>query len=211
MPKTHKPTRRLRLSANESRLRLIAATLEVLMEHGAAGASTRRIAAHAGVSIGLINHHFVSLGDLFGAAYFSLATSLHQDIKTKWQTSKGPGRARLSALVQETFAPHCMNRRSLRAWATFWGLVEVSPPVQAAHIRCHGNVRALLEEALDSVAEDGRLNMTSSQAALGLSALIDGLWLNWCLQPANFHPAQGIALCEAWIDHVCLDRAQAPS
>jgi hypothetical protein len=35
-------------------------------------------------------------------------------------------------------------------------------------------------------------------AAIGLTALLDGLWLEWCLEPAAFRPAEAIALCEAW-------------
>jgi hypothetical protein len=30
--------------------------------------------------------------------------------------------------------------------------------------------------------------------------MIDGLWLDWCLDPANFRPAEAIALCESWIE-----------
>ena len=37
-------------------------------------------------------------------------------------------------------------------------------------------------------------------AAIGLTALLDGLWLEWCLEPGTFRPAEAIALCEAWVD-----------
>ena len=30
--------------------------------------------------------------------------------------------------------------------------------------------------------------------------MIDGLWLEWCLDPANFRPAEALALCESWVD-----------
>ena len=36
-------------------------------------------------------------------------------------------------------------------------------------------------------------------AAIGLTALLDGLWLEWCLEPGTFRPAQAVALCEEWI------------
>ena len=39
-------------------------------------------------------------------------------------------------------------------------------------------------------------------AAIGLTALLDGLWLEWCLEPASFRPAEAIGLCEAWVDNL---------
>ncbi len=32
--------------------------------------------------------------------------------------------------------------------------------------------------------------------------LLDGLWLEWCLEPASFRPAEAIGLCEAWVDNL---------
>ena len=36
--------------------------------------------------------------------------------------------------------------------------------------------------------------------ALGLSAMHDGLWLEFCLDPDSFKVEQGMALCHAWLD-----------
>jgi len=37
-------------------------------------------------------------------------------------------------------------------------------------------------------------------SAVGLSALLDGIWLELCLNPTDFTPDEGVRLCEAWID-----------
>jgi len=37
-------------------------------------------------------------------------------------------------------------------------------------------------------------------AAIGLTALIDGLWLEWCLEPGRFRPREAVALCEGWVE-----------
>jgi len=39
-------------------------------------------------------------------------------------------------------------------------------------------------------------------AAIGLTALLDGLWLEWCLEPGTFRPAEAVELCEAWVAHL---------
>lgn len=47
-----------RADPDERRDLLIAATLTCLARDGHAGISVRRIASEAGVSVGLLNHHF---------------------------------------------------------------------------------------------------------------------------------------------------------
>jgi TetR/AcrR family transcriptional regulator, transcriptional repressor of bet genes len=37
-------------------------------------------------------------------------------------------------------------------------------------------------------------------AAIGLTALLDGLWLEWCLEPGKFRPREAVALCEGWVE-----------
>jgi hypothetical protein len=37
-------------------------------------------------------------------------------------------------------------------------------------------------------------------AAIGLSALIDGLWLEWCLNQKTFTTEEAVALCESAIE-----------
>jgi hypothetical protein len=29
------------------------------------------------------------------------------------------------------------------------------------------------------------------------------LWLEWCLEPGAFRPAEAVALCEAWVESLC--------
>lgn len=51
----------------ETRLRLLDAALDEFVAHGFAGASTRRVTTAAGVSHGLLFHHYPSKADLFVA------------------------------------------------------------------------------------------------------------------------------------------------
>jgi TetR/AcrR family transcriptional repressor of bet genes len=60
---------------------LVEATLNCLKQHGHEGVSVRRISAAAGVSIGLINHHFPSKAGLVAEAYETLALSLQDSIR----------------------------------------------------------------------------------------------------------------------------------
>ena len=50
-----------------------------------------------------------------------------------------------------------------------------------------------------SAARRGR-NFASRSS--GLPRLLDGLWLEWCLDPDSFRPKEAAALCDEWVDRV---------
>src|ERR1700677_2798342 len=60
---------------------LVDATLRCLKQFGHEGVSVRRISAAAGVSIGLINHHFPSKSGLIAETYETIALSLLESIR----------------------------------------------------------------------------------------------------------------------------------
>jgi DNA-binding transcriptional regulator YbjK len=61
--------RRTRRNDPGRRTRILDATLDVLVEHGVAGTTHRRIAARAGVPLGSVTYHFASLIDLRAQAF----------------------------------------------------------------------------------------------------------------------------------------------
>ena len=63
------PVRRSRRYDPNRRERLIATTLDVIAEHGIAGASHRAIARAADVPLGSTSYHFASIDDLLAAAF----------------------------------------------------------------------------------------------------------------------------------------------
>lgn len=51
---------------------LVEATLVCLKRHGFQGASIRKISAEAGVSVGLISHHYAGKDELVAEAYLAV-------------------------------------------------------------------------------------------------------------------------------------------
>src|SRR2546430_15048730 len=64
-----RPPRFERQLPQQRRQALIDATIECLKRYGHEGLSIRTISAQAGVSVGLINHHFPNKNQLIAAAY----------------------------------------------------------------------------------------------------------------------------------------------
>ena len=86
-----------------------------------------------------------------------------------------------------------------RRWraALHAGLKEIPALVREALVReARGKRTGRVRSAMPDAPLDLRL------AAIGLTALLDGLWLEWCLEPGTFRPAEAIALCEAWVDNL---------
>ena len=181
---------------------LIRATLDSLMEDGAEGCSVRKISERAGVSIGLVNYHFETKHHLVAAAYRDLASTCLMGAIDKCNACDGDVRQQLSAFLEEIFGPHIMRRRVLRAWVVFWGLIETSSLVKAAHEDSNRAFWLFLEQKFNAMNEQRLVRPTPKLAAVGLTAMIDGLWLEWCLQSEHFSPIEAVRLCEIWLDAV---------
>jgi len=103
---------------------LVEATLVCLRRFGHEGMSVRQISAQAGVSAGLINHHFPSITALVAAAYDTLATSLLHSIRRQaHDLSKAP-RERLRGSSKPLSLPNCSTRVCSAAWLVFLGMVS---------------------------------------------------------------------------------------
>src|SRR5436305_7157082 len=109
-PKFHRETPAVRREA------LVEATLRCLKQHGHEGVSVRRISAAAGVSIGLINHHFPSKTGLVAEAYETLAMSLQELIARQADAGSGSPRERLSGFIRASFGPEIIDPALFNVW-----------------------------------------------------------------------------------------------
>ncbi len=196
-PKFHRET------AAARRDLLIEATLRCLEAHGHEGSSIRRISARAGVSSGLISHHFHSKAALIAAAYDRLATRLQESLQRRVDEDNTSPRERLSGFFRASFEPDSLDPALFKVWLVFWGMIMHSPEMRAVHDSAYRRYRSILEKLLAQIARDNGARLRLRTAAIALSALLDGLWIELSLSPANFKPAEAIALCEDWVDALC--------
>lgn len=192
----HQPKYR-RALPEERRVDLVEATLRCLARDGHAGVSVRRIATEAGVSAGLVNHHFEGIEALVAAAYEKIAGDVMNRILTRVEPVEGH-RARLSAFVAASFSPEVLDPSLLRVWVVFWSLLPHVPVLQEIQKRTWVDYRRTLEKELAGCAPAGAVDVEA--VALGLAALMDGLWLQWGLDPGCYAPSTGIRLTERFID-----------
>jgi len=189
-------------SYGKAKEKLIKAATECLMKNGTDGVSVRKICAEAGVSVGLINYHYPSLQNLIADAYKDLALSLLERAINSANDVQGTPEEKLSKFLQTSFDNISMNRRTLRAWIVFWGMIESSSPVKEAHDIANKAFEGFLENLFEELNKQTPLMTTPRLAAIGLTAMQDGLWLEFGLQSGTFTANEAHALCELWINSI---------
>src|SRR5271163_3938314 len=198
VPKFHRATPAVRREA------LVDATLRCLKQFGHEGVSVRRISAAAGVSIGLINHHFPSKSGLIAETYETLALSLLDSIRRQAENKAVSPRDRLSNFFRASFAPEIVDPQLFNVWLVFWSMVAHSPEIRAVHFSTYGKYRSVLESLLGQLVESGAAPPFKLRpAAIALSALLDGYWVELSLSPSVFKPREAIAHCEDWVNALC--------
>ena len=212
MTTTARNSRYERRAADDRRQALIEATIASLRRHGHEGLSVRRIAAEAGVSIGLINHHFPNKNALIAESYRHFSRLLSEGFGTAVSRAAPDPRARLRAFFEANFSRPNLDPQVLTAWIVFWSLFRQSPEIRKVHDEVGRGYGGLLRTLLaDFMQANARPRFELRLAEIGLTALLDGLWLEWCLDPKNFRPAEAVALCEALIENLLVQRAPGVS
>ena len=175
---------------------LIDATIHCLQREGAHGATVRKIAAQAGVSPGLVAHHFSGVEELIELSYRDVASQVGT-ILDQAVAAAGPDPwQRLAAYVTGSFAPPVLDPALLATWVAFWGLTKSSPPIAAVHRAVYRDYRLAVETLLaDCGIEPAERRLT----AIAVTALVDGLWLELCLDDSVFTAAEAKLIAENWL------------
>ncbi len=188
-----------RAEPDARRLSLIEACARVLARDGVAGASVRAIALEAGVSPGLVGHYFAGVDALVAETYAHVEAQVSAAIDAALALAGPDPRARLDAYVTASFRPPVASGELLATWIAFWSLVRSRPDIARQHDEQYAFFRARLAGLLgDCGVPQTRLRY----AAITLTALIDGLWLELCLSPQAFSAAEAIEIAQAALDTV---------
>ena len=185
-----------RVEPDARRQSLIEATARVLARDGAGGSSVRAIALEAGVSPGLVAHHFGGVDALIVATYGHVGDQVSAALDAAVRDAGTDPRARLMAYVAASFEPPIADRALLATWTAFWGLVIARREIAALHDLQYARYREDLETLL---AACGLAPSARRRAAIAIAALVDGLWLELCLSPAVLDAGEARAITAAQI------------
>lgn len=186
-----------RVAPQVRRRLLIEAATRCLQKGGIQFFTVDRICREAGVSRGLINHYFVSKDDLLVAVYqSSLYETLTKHITQVMAMPKdAPALHRLRALVDACFLPDTFDRSNLLVWLALWGEVANNPKLRAVHRDLYDTYRRQLAAEIAAVAVTRKCTVDAPRLARSFIALLDGLWLEWCLDEQVVNRTEARAAC----------------
>lgn len=175
---------------------LIEACARCLARHGAGGVSVRGICAEAGVSPGLLRHYYAGIDELIAATYAHVGAAVADALAAAVAAAGDDPRARLLAYVNASFRPPIAAPELLSTWLAFWSLVKSDAAIAALHRDIYGHYRAALETLL---AAAGMAPAGVREAAIAITALVDGLWLELSLDAGAFTPEDASAIAARWL------------
>lgn len=182
-----------RLSSEDRRAQLMDVALAGLARGGIQEFTVDKICAAAGVSRGLILHHFGSMAGLLAAVYARLYRDTTPDLTAL------PPETRLDALIEGSFAPKAFNRETLNAWVALWGQIANTPALREEHQRQYQAYLAQVTEAIAALASVRGRDVDALPLARSLICLIDGLCLQHCLDPEAMPAEAAKETCRAFL------------
>lgn len=192
-----------RYTSPQRRAMLIEAGLACLARGGILAFTIDNICTEAGVSRGLITHHFRSKSGLLAAVYTEMYQRTLDAITPPAGTEADP-----AAIIRAVFATHLFNRESMNIWLALWGEIANNPDLQVEHRRLYGEYRRLIAGALSALAARRGIAADTDQLAVMFISLFDGLWLEQCIDPGVMSAEKAEAACFRLIEDVLgpLDR-----
>jgi TetR/AcrR family transcriptional repressor of bet genes len=178
---------------------IIQAAMRSIAKYGYAGTTIGRICAEAQVSRGLINHHFGTKEELIRQSYEELCAEwAFQTRDLLLDTHRDP-EEKLRAMIRVSFGPTVFRQDHLGIWVGFWSVIGKSPSLKKLNRELYIQDRETYRKAFDEIAIKRGGKIDSHRAAITLGALMDGLWLEWCLDPKGFSPEEAEAACVEFV------------
>ena len=189
-----------RLPAGERRQELIDATLDCLSRLGPHGTGVRDICDRAGVSPGLLRHYFDGKNELIVEAYRALTREYHGNLQRALSGRGEPADERLRSFFDAYFSSQVSGAERAGTYVAFWNLGRTDPAIQRIQRAAYRRLRKLLASVSSELAEDRGVRIEAEQVASSLIALLDGYWLDMCIDPKRFSRAKARAACWEWLE-----------
>ncbi|MDT3253672.1 transcriptional regulator BetI [Serratia sp. root2] len=156
---------------------LINAAFEAINVVGLAGVTLSQVAKEAGLSTGIVSHYFGDKEGLLSATMRKILRDLRDAVAECRSQAAADSQSQLFAIIQGNFHPSQTNAVSMRAWLDFWAASMHQPALRRLQ-------RANDRRLYSNICSQFRRELPQQQArdaARGLAAMIDGLWLRGSL------------------------------
>ncbi|WP_417318635.1 TetR family transcriptional regulator C-terminal domain-containing protein [Emcibacter sp.] len=181
----------------------IDATICALAEYGYKGTTVRKIAEIAKVAPGLLTHYYSGKEVLIAESYKYLSHKFLELFRERVAEHRDNPLEALNIFFLKTFERENMDPRLLRIWLSFWSLTLLRKDLGHIHRETYHNyieaIEGMLDRAYDLAGRQEDAERVRRQA-IGINALLDGLWLEWCLNPETFSREEGLRIVYDFVE-----------
>ncbi|WP_227268139.1 TetR/AcrR family transcriptional regulator [Roseobacter weihaiensis] len=173
----------------DGKTRLVQGAIDCVAENGIAGSSVRRIAEYAGVTPGLVRHHFGNKNKLLAECYRSLNTLALSRMSKSMMSENRSLADDLMRTLKAFFPEDLRDVHQMRVLVAFWGAVLTT--AEFAEVQAETNLgfhRHLTDMMRFHLGDRKDLPVLAD----AVQAVIDGLWLECCMNPSRMSPEGAI-------------------
>ncbi|CCF01079.1 choline-binding transcriptional repressor BetI [Sinorhizobium fredii] len=172
------------------------AAFEVLQHEGMAGATLEKVAAQAGASKGIVLHYFANKQELFEHAMREANAALKDAVVARLNRATTP-LERLEAIIEGNFEERFFKPSICHAWLALCAEVPRDPQLARIQKVIHARMRSNLMSALIHLLPEDECEAV----VLGITALIDGLWLRLGLQSSGLTREDALRQLRDYLAH----------
>ena len=179
------------------RQRLIDATLKSIGQRGYHGSSLRSIAEIAGLSAGLVKHHFDGKEEMMLEAFRYFRNNRLDAFLDDANKAGADPVERLEAMVRWIFLFDSSRRETFRIWAGFVELIITDERAMAIHVASREKFTREIRGCVTGIyaARGEKLPPADAQqVAMAIAAVIGGAWIESCLSPSLLTPEEALEI-----------------
>lgn len=171
------------------------AAYSLLQTEGVAGTTLEKVATYAGASKGIVLHYFRNKQELFEQAMREANAAVRRAVVERIRAAKTP-REKVMAIVLGNFEEEFFKPSISHAWLSLCAEVPREPQLARLQMVFHARMRSNLLSALRDMTD----REDAEELALGISVLIDGLWLRMGLDSQSVTREGALAQMQRYLD-----------
>jgi TetR/AcrR family transcriptional regulator, transcriptional repressor of bet genes len=174
-----------------------------LANHGYKGTTVRQIAKYANVAPGLLTHYYDGKEVLIAESYKYLAKHFLDNFQAKINNQETDPIKALQIFFHNTFEMENLGPKFLRVWLAFWTLTLTESHLRDAHKEIYNQYIISIEAMLIGAYKHSNspyYDKNTKSLAIGIYALLDGLWLECCLDPDTFSQNENLEILYNFVE-----------
>jgi TetR/AcrR family transcriptional repressor of bet genes len=181
------------------RRELVGAAIVIIAENGLAGTTLAKVAAEAGLSAGIVNHHFDTKDALLIETLRTLSEEFALGLETALAAAGNDPAAGLAAIIDHSFDPAVSNARNVAVWLAFQAEAHWRSSYTAL---CGDRDRAYMAAISDRIAQLGAAPAEADVIARAFAGLLDRYWQDILFADGGFDRPTARAACRRFLTTV---------